>query len=182
MFEKLFGGKGTNGDVRLPAARNADLILTATDDELIIFDVEAEQIHHLDAVSAAVWQHCDGRRSMAEVAAAATDALGARVDVDAVAIAAAKLDEARLLVEAVAIPRMSRRIFGRRVAMAGAAAVPAVVSITAPHASASASGDCIGNRSSPIICRTNDSTEGFCCADTKVGYRVGVCDAIGACI
>ena len=182
MTEAELGGLGESGQTRLPAARSAGLIVTASEDELVIYDVAAKHIHHLNAVSAAVWQLCDGRRTVAEVAAAATETLGARVDADTVAIAAAKLDDARLLVEAVAIPRMSRRIFGRRVAMAGAAAVPAVVSITAPHASASASGDCIGNRSSPIICRTNDSTEGFCCADTKVGYRVGVCDASGACI
>ena len=178
MFERVFGGNWARGKARLPAARNADLILTATDDELIIFDVEAEQIHHLDAVSAAVWQHCDGRRSMAEVAAAATDALGARVDVDAVAIAAAKLDEARLLVEAVAIPRMSRRIFGRRVAMAGAAAVPAVVSITAPHASASASGGCNEPWIPESACTSK--RRGLCChGESFVGN--GVCDSWGGC-
>ena len=178
MFEKLFGGKGTNGDVRLPAARNAGLILTATEDELVIYDMAVKKIHHLDAVSAAVWQHCDGRRTVAEVAVAATEALGAKVDVDAVAIAAAKLDEARLLVEAVAIPRMSRRIFGRRVAMAGAAAVPAVVSITAPHASASASGGCNEPWIPESACTSK--RRGLCCYGESFDGN-GVCDSWGGC-
>lgn len=174
MTEAEFGGLGASGQTRLPAARSAGLIVTASEDELVIYDVAAKHIHHLNAVSAAVWQLCDGRRTVAEVAAAATETLGARVDADTVAIAAAKLDDAKLLAEAIAIPRMSRRIFGRRMAMLGAAAVPAVVSITAPLASASAS-DCFGT---PVDCPGNGRAVNFCC---MVDYGIGACDAAGNC-
>ena len=178
MTEAEFGGLGASGQTRLPAARSAGLIVTASEDELVIYDVAAKHIHHLNAVSAAVWQLCDGRRTVAEVAAAATETIGARVDADAVAIAAAKLGDARLLVEAVAIPRMSRRIFGRRVAMAGAAAVPAVVSITAPHASASASGGCNEPWIPESACTSK--RRGLCCyGESFVGN--GVCDSWGGC-
>lgn len=130
----------------VPAARIEDLVMTESGEEVLVYDQKAHHIHHLNKVAATVWQLCDGRRGLSEIVAAASDEMDVEVDGTAVKLALRKLDDAELfdggLSSEMRSAMQSRRTFMRRAAMVGAASVPAVISITAPLASASASTLC----------------------------------------
>jgi hypothetical protein len=121
----------------VPAARTDDLVVTEAAGEVLAYDTKKHQIHQLNGTAATVWRLCDGRRSAAELEHDATAALGAPVSRTAVYIALGKLEEAGLLsapLGDVGIGHMTRRRFLHRLALAGAVAVPAVVSVSAPAA------------------------------------------------
>lgn len=118
--------------VSVPAARIDDLVVTQTAEEVLVYDKLRHEIHHLNRTSAAIWRLCDGQRRIAELVR------DAAVDVEIVQIAVTKLAEANLLDGPVTtefrVSSPSRRAFLRKSAVAGAIAVPAIVSITAPAA------------------------------------------------
>jgi hypothetical protein len=131
---------------RVPAARYDNIVVTETADEVLAYETDRHHIHHLNATTAAVWRQCDGRRDVGEIARLAGESLGAPVDEATVRLAVTKLDEAGLLVEPLAadlrVSRMNRRTFMQRAGVAGAIAVPAIVSVTAPAAAQNASTGC----------------------------------------
>jgi len=107
--------------------RADDLVLERLGDELLVFDKGAKVAHALPGDVAAVFHHCDGSRSRAEIAAL-TDLPEARVE--------QALEELRrcALLEGNGV---SRREFARRVAVAGSAAAAAglgIRSLVAPEA------------------------------------------------
>ena len=138
----------------------------------------SHHIHHLNAVSAAIWRLCDGQRSVDEIADAASDALGDDVSAETVRFALGKLAEARLLAgspgNGASRAGQSRRSFLRKAAVAGAVAVPAVVSISAPSAAAQTSPRYCGlcpqlgasctcdDDGSTGFCWTTDGTANYC--------------------
>lgn len=128
----------------VPAARVEGLITTSSDDEVLVYDQERHHIHHLNHSAAAVWRLCDGRRSVEDIARAASEQDTEPVDADAVRLAIDKLARADLLVAAVPdafqLSTHSRRTFMKRAAVAGAVAVPAIVSMTAPARAANSKG------------------------------------------
>jgi hypothetical protein len=79
-----------------------DLATVALDGELVVYDPRTHELHHLNASAALVWQHCDGRRTVDDIAAAIAstgDADRAMVRAD-VARVIADLVAATLLVAA----------------------------------------------------------------------------------
>ena len=123
----------------VPAARHEGVVTETLDSGLLLYDLERDKGHSLNPVAAAVWRQCDGRRDVAEIAAAARAELGSEVTEDAVWRAVSQLDERRLLL-ASSPRRMSGPEFSRRQALlkaagAGAAAglaIPVIKSIVAP--------------------------------------------------
>ena len=124
-------------ELTVPDARVANLVTTASRNEVLVYDQDRHHIHHLNATAAAVWNLCNGKRTVAQVARAAG------VDEDAVRLALRKLADANLLdgpLEAeIRGTTHSRRSFMKKAAVAGAIAVPAIVSISAPTAAQSGS-------------------------------------------
>jgi len=130
----------------VPAARIDGLVVTESRDEVLVYDTAKHHIHHLNQVSAVIWRLCDGQRSVADLARAAGAQLGSEIGDDAVRLALTKLESANLLegslVATVRTNGQSRRKFLRRAAVAGAVAVPVVVSMTAPQAAFAGSASC----------------------------------------
>jgi hypothetical protein len=50
--------------------RAPDLAVERFDDELVILDLAAMQLHHLNATAALAWELCDGSRRVDDVVAA----------------------------------------------------------------------------------------------------------------
>lgn len=174
MPEGAPGGLDIRGDARFPMARIAGLIVTELDDELVIYDTRVDHLHRLNVVSAAVWRACDGRRTVPEISVAASKTIGATIDDDAMAIALDKLSEANLLVEPVSVRRTSRRWLFKKAAIVA----PAVVSVTAPYASASASG-CSGDQIEQSDCSTfKDRAVGRCCFRYTGEGGPGICSKV----
>jgi len=111
------------------------LLIRELPDELVVYDSEHHRAHCLNRTAALVFRHADGTRTPAELARA----LGAGADATVVTLALEQLAAAGLL-EAAPSPAegvpaaagMSRREVARRVGIAAAILLPAVVSIVAP--------------------------------------------------
>jgi len=153
-----------------PAARIDGLVITETRDEMLVYDMRHHHIHHLNPVSREIWRLCDGTRTVAEIARQAN--VAGVVDDAAVRLALTKLAAADLLEgeldRSLKGGRQSRRAFARRAAVAGAVAVPVIVSITAPSAAAASSGSCPTQCGSgqPQCCQNSDD-----CKDMLGGHR-----------
>ena len=121
----------------LPRARQASLIIKEVDDETLVYDVEADKAHCLNTTAAQVWKSCDGKTSVQEIATQMSSTDGAPVDESLVWLALDQLEKFKLLDEAPAKPAMlaglTRRQMVARLGIA-AAALPAIVSVSAPAA------------------------------------------------
>src|SRR5213080_1354168 len=122
-----------------PRQRRDGLVVQKLPEETLVYDLERHKAHCLEATAAAVWQACDGRRTVEDIAARATTRIGRRVPEEAVWLALRRLGRARLLeapVEGPAVgPLTSRRDWLKKAALFGGLSV---LSITAPTAAQAA--------------------------------------------
>ncbi|MBV9958225.1 MAG: PqqD family protein [Acidobacteria bacterium] len=121
-----------------PLARQEGLVVQQMPDEVLIYDLERHKAHCLNLTAARIWQHCDGRTSVAQIARKLTQEFQARVGEDVVYLALDQLGKDHLLASRVALPPqmkgVSRRELMRRVGLATAVALPIVISIMSPTA------------------------------------------------
>lgn len=152
----------------LPRKRKAGLVVQELADEVLVYDSNSHRAHCLNWTASAVWKHCDGKTTPADMAGLMTIELDAPVAEELVWLGLDQLRKARLLETPISlspspITAMSRREAMRRVGLAAAAALPVVTSIIAPKAAHAAS------------CRPNGDTcngNGNCCSHNCVG---GIC-------
>jgi len=121
-----------------PEARREGLVVQELSDEVLVYDRERNKAHCLNRTAALVWNHCDGNRSVAEIANAIEGATSIPVDEDLVWLGVVQLSNSHLLRER-GIPRtlnvgLSRRELIRRIGLTGAVLLPVVTSIIAPTA------------------------------------------------
>ena len=121
-----------------PERRKKGLIIQSVDDETIILDKQRNKAHCLNATASLVWQHCDGKSSLAQLAATVEAALGSPFSDEDVLDAIANLQRARLLEPSVEVVRRERRRMVRKLATAGLAAI--VTSIVVPTPAMAATG------------------------------------------
>lgn len=156
----------------VPAARVEGLVVTESKSEVLVYDTTKHHIHHLNATSAMVWRLCDGRRSVSEIMQAAQSRIEERVTAGSVRLALAKLEGADLLEGALSADMrgsgQTRRAFLRRTAIAGAVAVPAIVSISAPTAAQGNSGLACGES---CVDRNDDCNSS--CSQCGIGSGTG---------
>jgi hypothetical protein len=159
-------GENMNGhwNGAIPAARIADLVITESKDEVLVYDTSNHHIHHLNRLSAVVWRLCDGSRSVADVTRMTRASVSGEVNDEVVRMALTKLEAADLLSGALETQMralgQSRRSFLRKAAVAGAVVVPAIVSMTAPQAAAALSPG--PGRSCGGACSQNSNCNGCC--------------------
>jgi Coenzyme PQQ synthesis protein D (PqqD) len=132
-------------DEAFPAARSARLLTEPVGDELVVYDLDRDAVHLLNPVAASIWKHCDGRTTVAELAAALSDELELPANDDVVMLALNELQKSHLL-EQTQSASMTRRSFSRRQAVKRLAAtagigliLPAIESLNPPSARAAAS-------------------------------------------
>ena len=120
----------------LPKRRKQRLVIKELPDEILVYDLDRNNAHCLNRSAAAVWERCDGRATVAEIARAVEKKTGVKVGQEFVWLAIEALSRDHLLEERVdwlaAIPRVSRREAVRRIGIGAAIAVPLVTSIIAP--------------------------------------------------
>ncbi len=149
---------------RLPRARHERLLVEELADETLVYDLDHNKAHCLNQSAALIWQHCDGKVTIKELASILERKLKTPVDERAIWHGLNQLAKFRLLDEPVAMPagmvKLTRRELVRRIGLT--VAVPLVISVIAPSASAALSCvgvDCTGN---PSICGAQ------CTCDTGV--------------
>ena len=123
-----------------PKVRGDGLVVEHVGDELLVYDRERDKAHCLNDTAALVFSHCDGERSVCELAAQLSAESGRPIDEDVVGRALVRLSDEHLLEEPVSATggrEWSRRQVLVRVGVAGAAAgvgLPVVKSVVAPTA------------------------------------------------
>jgi hypothetical protein len=118
------------------------LLVQELPDEVLVYDLKRSKAHCLNETAAFVWNHCDGRTAVPELATLMEEEWGKPVGEEVVWLALKQLSRANLLSEPIEAGndgiRVSRRAVLRKLG-AAAAMTPLVISIVAPTASAGAS-------------------------------------------
>lgn len=170
-------------EIVMPLARTEELIIEELPDELLIYDLKNDNAHCLNRSSAFVWKHCDGTRTVGQVAHLLEAELQMHVDVEVVWLALQQLEKYRLLKPA-AIPaakpnRISRRELVSKYAPASLA-LPLIISIAAPTLAQLGSQLANGqNCSLGLQCQSGNCCCGSCTAQpcnlVDIGKGPGVC-------
>ena len=170
----------------MPRARQDELVVEELPDETLVYDLKRHKAHCLNRTSALVWPRCDGRTTVAEVAALLERELKIPADEAVVWMALDRLGRAHLLSEPVTLPA-DRAQYSRREVLrtlrrvAGISLLlPVVESIVSPLAAAQAScislAGCLALPPSScgngVICGTEQQAAPSCCKE--VG---GKCEA-----
>jgi len=132
-------GKGTSMTSTLrPRKLQGDLIIVRKiEAEVLIYDERTHRAWCLNRSSACMWQLCDGRNTIEDIAAQAAKVLGSAVNQELVLLTMEELQEKGLLERdrVDALPRdVSRRRMIGKIGLATAALLPVVAAITAPPA------------------------------------------------
>jgi len=143
--------------------------------ELLVYDLERHRAHCLNPPAAVVFKHCDGTRTVPELARVLHGELGSPADPDCVWLALDRLGEAQLLRERVSRPsgqaRISRRALVRRLGIA--VLLPAIVSVLAPTP-AEAAASCVSSCAAQPF--------GTPCSSTAPSNCFCTCDGAGNCV
>jgi len=127
----------TRSGVEFPKARCSDLLTEEIGGELLIFDVLKNRAHCLNRSAAAIWQHCDGSRSIVALAEHLFPGLERAEGEQLVRLGVERLRRRRLLEDPATDPAvdLSKRQMIKKLAIMAAAAgvaAPMVSSIVAP--------------------------------------------------
>jgi hypothetical protein len=121
-----------------PLARKEKLIVEQMADEVLIYDLERHKAHCLNLTAAAVWQHCNGKNNVAQIARLVSRNLQATVSEEVVLLALNQLEKFHLLDDKhdsfFALPKVSRRDVMKRVGVASIIALPVIFSVISPTA------------------------------------------------
>lgn len=128
-----------------PVARKTDLTVEDLPSETVVYDHKRHRIHCLNRSTSFIWQRCDGRTKIEDIAAHLPEA-GLPADLDIVRRALKVLDRAHLMDKSPASLQSdlpSRRQLVQRLGLASSAAalLPAVASAIAPTPAMAKSGD-----------------------------------------
>ena len=119
-----------------PKARTEQLLVQRTGPDTLIYDERTHRATCLDPRAARVWELCDGKRSVEQIAREYGEGSTGEAVVRWTLV---ELDKSALLEsdgEAVARSALSRRVLMAKV---GLAAIPVILAITAPKARAAVS-------------------------------------------
>jgi hypothetical protein len=161
---------------QMPCARKERLVIQDLPDELLIYDLESHRAYCLNRTAALIWQSCDGRRTVDEMAQVLEKKIAYPVDESLIWFALERLGRYQLLEERVELPvlkeGMTRRELARKLGFATAALVPLITSIVAPTAAQTATCGALGSS-----CLTNAR----CCSKLCINGTCVCIDVQGPC-
>lgn len=133
----------------LPQARRSRLVVQELPGELLVYDLDNHRAYCLNQTAALIWNSCDGRRTVKELAQLLEKETGSPVNERIIWFALERLERSGLLKERIALPifkeRMTRRELARMLGFATAALVPLITSIVAPTAAQAATCGALGS-------------------------------------
>jgi hypothetical protein len=94
---------------RLPRARTDNLVIRELDDETLVYDKQRDKAHCLNQTAALVWEQCDGKTTVAQVARSLQSKLSVPVDSDVIWLAIKQLQRFHLVESNEKFPAVSRR-------------------------------------------------------------------------
>ena len=127
-----------------PKGRNENIVVQKMNDEVLLYDLSANKAISLNVTAALVWEMCDGKRRIFEIAQEISKKLKKSVTDEFVWYAIDQLKKENLLVNSDIIETefegLSRREVIRKIGITSMAAFPIVSSIIAPQAASAQSG------------------------------------------
>src|SRR5438309_7349205 len=97
----------------LPVARKEGLLIERLSDEVLVYDLGREKAHCLNQAAALIWDHCDGKTSVKEMAHILRESLNAPADEELVWFGLGEIGRKHLLEKESVRPsgknKMSRR-------------------------------------------------------------------------
>jgi hypothetical protein len=157
---------------QFPTARKTGLVVQEVPDEVLVYDLDTNKAHCLNKTAAAVWQACDGKNSISDIASI----VGSNASDELVWLAIDQLNENNLLESEMKadFAGQSRRDVLKKIGLAAVVALPVVASLVAPKsalASAScgclATSECATRTGCPDLTCCNENLE--CAPDTGTG-------------
>src|SRR5436190_9238790 len=86
---------------QLPKARSKGLLVETLPDEVLVYDLDRKKAHCLNQTAALIWQHCDGKRNVSEIARALSTQLNTSIDEEVVWYGLKHLGKTQLLEEEI---------------------------------------------------------------------------------
>jgi hypothetical protein len=165
--------------IQLPKARKDKLIIKELADETLVYDLENDQAHCLNSTAARVWQHCDGQRSVTEIAQSLAEQTNTKADETIVWFALDQFGKSNLLESAPTTPPqfggMNRRQLVRNVGLV-ALALPVIMSISSPTAAQTASQcACTAPNCLPIGCPCTNPSQCVNHPGSQCSPATGLC-------
>lgn len=152
--------------VVFPQRLQQRLLIEELADETLIFDRVRHRAHCLNQLAACIWRQCDGKSTVAQIAARVSRELKTPVDEPLVWLGLQRLGRRGLLLKPLpsAADLKSRRDMLRKLA-AAAVLVPTVMTVVAPTAAQAASSvdTCTGQIGPDVFCRQFKCTGGQQC-------------------
>lgn len=177
-----------------PKTRNENIVIQEMNKEILIYDLKDNKAFCLNETSAIIYQLCDGKRTIREIADVMSMKLKTLVSEDYVPLPLHELKKDRLLENADEFEDyfagMSRREMVKKVGLASMIALPIISSVIAPLAVSAASictlvasGNpipgvmCVGDVSFCNSVCAGTSTSGQCCSQNAIASNQTACAA-----
>lgn len=164
------------GAGQAPKARSRNLVIKKLAEEVLVYDLETDKAHCLNPSAALVWSHCDGRKTVLEIATCLRAEAGEPFTGEVVWLALNQLKRLSLLEESLELPGeaplISRRELARRLGIATALTLPFIASIKAPAAIQAATCGAVG-----VACTNNAR----CCSGLCINNRCACLDVQSPC-
>ncbi|NNE99054.1 MAG: PqqD family protein [Pyrinomonadaceae bacterium] len=157
-----------------PKSRQNNIVLQKLKDELLIYDLISDRAFCLNRTSSAVWQQCNGKKTISEIASNVQKEFGPTVCTNFVSLAVKRFIDENLLEGqfdiSVVQAGISRRELLQRVAISSAVTLPIVSSLTAPKA-VNAQSVCAPapNAADGCPCSANGNCASGCCGPSGAG-------------
>jgi Coenzyme PQQ synthesis protein D (PqqD) len=129
-----------------PLARQSEVVTQEMGDEILIYDLKSDKAFALNTTSSIVWQYCDGKTSVSEIARKMSEKLSENVSEDLVWLTLDKLHQQKLLQKdtdfVTPFEGISRRKVIQRIGFASMIALPVIGNLVAPFAAQAQSVGC----------------------------------------
>jgi hypothetical protein len=157
-----------------PLSRKSNLVVQEVNGEVLIYDLNNAKAFCLNSTSAVVWQACNGERSITEINDFVSEQLNSPVNDDLIWLALDQLKEENLIENKAELKSkfegLSRREVIRKVAITSLAAIPVLMSITAPVAAQTSSACAQGTgRPNGCTCLNNGNCASGNCVQNPAG-------------
>lgn len=158
-----------------PKTRTENIVAQETEKEILIYDLKEDKAYCLNETSAMIYQLCDGKNSVAEIANLMSVKLNKLVSEDLIWLALDNFKKDNLLEHEenfeIDFNGLNRRQVIKKVGFASMIALPVVASVIAPTAAMAASAAILLGAACPtgsgcdigLQCRSLNTGGNFCC-------------------
>jgi hypothetical protein len=142
-----------------PKAKLENLVVQDFSDEILIYNLENNKAYSLNKTLTLVWQNCDGKKDVQQIARELEKKLNQSVPIELIWLALDSLQKQDLIkteeIELPALNANNRRQMLKKIALATLVSLPVMSILTAPLATHAASGI-------PAVCQTCSKKKDSC--------------------